>query len=99
MPVSVISPVPELRAPENIVMPPLDAAIVIGLLAVEMLELIVVAAELSVTDALSFPVIAPLTVMVPEGERRMTGSVKVTALTVMPPLLSALPIVMLLKPF
>src|SRR5207249_2499629 len=54
---------------------------------------------LSVTDALPEPVSCPLTVTVPpEGDCRVTGSVNVTALTVIPPVLFDRPIVIPLKP-
>jgi len=51
------------------------------------------------TEALPDPVIVPFTVTVPpEGDCKVMGSVNVTALTVMPPVLFERPIVMPLKP-
>jgi hypothetical protein len=60
----------------------------------------VVAPEPSrVMEALPAPVRVPVTLMVPPaGERSETGSLKVAALTVMPPVPAAAPMVMELKP-
>ena len=81
----VIAPKIEIAAPE---------------VTISAFNVVVAPVPSSVTEALSAPVICPLTAIdPPEGFRIVTGSLKVTAVIVAPPLLSERPIVIPLKPF